>query len=557
MKRKFALILSLFALLSTMLTLRFNGVEVKAPDGIDPSKIYGIEMIWNNSMAVNDVAVSTDGKYIAAVNETGLYYFEWNISNPKWWYLGTTFLSVAISGDGEYVVAGDDSGYIRYFNNSRATTGERSNSTWTSTSLFGAIERGTLDMSYSGDYVVVGGTGITLYYFAGCTKRSGSDESQTWSKVFGVNDFRAVKISPNGEYVAAGGSNSTHGFVVFYKDATTASGSYDPLWVSWSSITAPIIDLAVSDDGYSVVAVDETIEIPEGPATLYYWADATNLSEDPEPTWTRNVAFLCVDMSYNGDEVIAGTSPAGPCGLHFWANARELSGYDQVENWTRREGEVILDVAISDTGGLIAAAAQAPDESNNTAYFFKSDGTMIANFNLPQSSPLLSMSGDGIITAVAGPGPDSLYVFQTLVDITPPVIENVHQQPANDSVYPEDEVMVYANVTDDLSGVKQVILNYTYTNSTGTWNGTVIMENLEGNLYNGTIPAFPYCTNVTYVIIAEDNLNNIITTEEMGQEYKYHVIPEFSPQLLLPILVASTLLTMLIRKRKQIRKTKI
>jgi hypothetical protein len=33
-------------------------------------------------------------------------------------------------------------------------------------------------------------------------------------------------------------------------------------------------------------------------------------------------------------------------------------------------------------------------------------------------------------------------------------------------------------------------------------------------------------------------------------------IPEFSPQLLLPILVASTLLTMLIRKRKQIHKTK-
>jgi hypothetical protein len=167
------------------------------------------------------------------------------------------------------------------------------------------------------------------------------------------------------------------------------------------------------------------------------------------------------------------------------------------------------------------------------------------------------MSGDGIITAVAGPGPDSLYVFQTLVDITPPLIENVHQQPANDSVYPEDEVMVYANVTDDLSRVKQVILNYTYTNSTGTWNGTVIMDNLEGNLYNGTIPAFPYCTNVTYVIIAEDNFNNTITTEEMGQEYKYHVIPEFSPQLILPILFTSTLLTMLIRKRNRFTKQKL
>ncbi|MEM3623452.1 MAG: hypothetical protein QXR76_06770, partial [Candidatus Bathyarchaeia archaeon] len=286
-----------------------------------------------------------------------------------------------------------------------------------------------------------------------------------------------------------------------------------------------------------------------GPATLYYWANATNLSGDPEPTWTRNWSFLCVDMSYNGDEVIAGTAPVGPCGLHFWAGARELSGYDQAEDWTRREGETILDVAISDNGGIIAGAAQAPDWSNS-AYFFKSDGTMIANFSLPQFSPLISMSGDGIITAVAGPGYDSLYVFQTLVDVTPPLIENVHQQPANDSVYPEDEVMVYANVTDDLSGVKQVTLNYTYTNATGTWNGTVIMDNLEGNLYNGTIPALPYCTNVTYIIIAEDNLNNMITTQEMGQEYRYHVIPEFSTQLMFPIIAASTLLAILIRKRK-------
>ncbi|MEM3697123.1 MAG: hypothetical protein QXQ94_06450 [Candidatus Bathyarchaeia archaeon] len=181
----------------------------------------------------------------------------------------------------------------------------------------------------------------------------------------------------------------------------------------------------------------------------------------------------------------------------------------------------------------------------------KGNGEVIEEFDLPQSSPLISMSGNGIITAVAGPGYDSLYVFQTLVDITPPSIENVHQQPANDSVYPENEVMVYANVTDDLSGVKQVTLNYTYTNATGTWNGTVVMANLEGNLYNGTIPALPYCTNVTYIIIAEDNFNNTITTQDLGQEYRYHVIPEFPPQLILPILATSTLLTLLTRKRKR------
>jgi WD40 repeat protein len=551
MKRKFALILSLVALLSTMLTVRFNGVEVKAPDGLDPSKIYGIEMIWNNSMSVNDVAVSRDGNYIAAVNNTGLYYFAWNISNPKWWYSGTTFLSVAISGDGEYVVIGDNSGYLRYFNNSRATTGERSNPTWTSTSLFGAVERGTLDMSDSGDYVVVGGTGPSVWYYAECTQRSGVDEAPTWSNMLMVYDIRAVDMSSDGKYVAVGGerSSSVHnGFVAFYEDSDIAEINNVPSWIALEELNYSkcyVVDLAVSNDGYAVVAVTSYF------TTLHYWANATNLTGDPEASWNHYQSFACVDISSDGNEVIAGSSDLSSGELYFWSDARSLSGWLDA-NWTRLKGMWILDVAISDDGEIISATAQIGVASNYKAYFLKRNGEIIEEFDLPQYSPILSMSGNGIITAVAGPGPDSLYVFQTLVDKTPPLIENVHQQPANDSVYPEDEVMVYANVTDDLSGVKQVILNYTYTNSTGTWHGTVIMDPLELDSYNGTIPRLPYCTNVTYVIIAEDNFNNIITTEEMGQKYKYHVIPEFSLQLVLPILAASTLLTMLIRKRKQI-----
>jgi hypothetical protein len=252
-------------------------------------------------------------------------------------------------------------------------------------------------------------------------------------------------------------------------------------------------------------------------------------------------------MSADGDEVIAGTAPLFPCGLHFWADARERNGSDQVENWTKVEGEIILDVAMSDDGGIIAASAETV-ESNYTAYFFKSDGNMIGEFDLLQHSPLVSMSGNGSITAIGGPGFDSLYVFGMVVDTTPPLIENVRQQPTNETVHPEDDVMVYANVTDDLSGVKQVTLNYTYTNSTGTWHGTVTMDNLEGNLYNGTIPRLPYCTNVTYLIIAEDNFNNTIISEEM--EYRYHVIPEFPSQIIIPLFVITTLLTALAIKKK-------
>jgi len=132
-------------------------------------------------------------------------------------------------------------------------------------------------------------------------------------------------------------------------------------------------------------------------------------------------------------------------------------------------------------------------------------------------------------------------------DTTAPMIANVTQQPAKEDVYPDDKVTVYANVTD-LSGVKQVILNYTTNN--GTWFNKE-MTNLEGNTYNATIPQFPYSTNVTYVIIAEDNVNNTITTEEMGYELNYQVIPESPSSIITLLFMTATLPAVIVYRRKR------
>jgi len=139
------------------------------------------------------------------------------------------------------------------------------------------------------------------------------------------------------------------------------------------------------------------------------------------------------------------------------------------------------------------------------------------------------------------------------VDTTPPNITNVHQSPANDSVYPEDEVKVNSTVTDDISGVKQVILLYD-VNSSGTWIGVENMTNLEGDIWNATIPAFLYGTNVTYAISAEDNVGNAITTVEMGYEIQYQVIPEFSPLIVLSLFTIATLIAAIAYKRRKTTK---
>jgi hypothetical protein len=123
----------------------------------------------------------------------------------------------------------------------------------------------------------------------------------------------------------------------------------------------------------------------------------------------------------------------------------------------------------------------------------------------------------------------------------------VSQTPSSDNVTPEDPVKVNATVTDDIGGVRTVILNY--TNQNGTWTA-INMMNVEENIWNATIPASPYGTNVTYIIIAEDNLNNTITTQEMGLEYQYQVAPELQTILGALILIVATMLAAMVHKRR-------
>ncbi len=81
------------------------------------------------------------------------------------------------------------------------------------------------------------------------------------------------------------------------------------------------------------------------------------------------------------------------------------------------------------------------------------------------------------------------------------------------------------------------------------------MKKLELNVWNATIPAFPYGTNVTYVIIAEDIVNNTITTEDLGYEYKYSVVPEFPSAMLTPLFMVATLVAAIICRRKHSKMT--
>jgi len=155
---------------------------------------------------------------------------------------------------------------------------------------------------------------------------------------------------------------------------------------------------------------------------------------------------------------------------------------------------------------------------------------------------------DGINT-----GEDESNSTFTTVDLTPPVISNVTQHPLPDSVQPNKNVTVHANVSDVNSGVKNVALSYRHSiNNGSTWSpwANVTMNPQTGNTFNGSILGFSDGTFVQYKIFAVDNSNNSAVNNNAGKYYVYTVIPEFPSILIMPLFMISTLLAVLVYKRR-------
>jgi len=57
-------------------------------------------------------------------------------------------------------------------------------------------------------------------------------------------------------------------------------------------------------------------------------------------------------------------------------------------------------------------------------------------------------------------------------------------------------------------------------------------------------------TTVFYKIIAEDKANNIVTSEELGREFQYYVIPEFQVWLVLPMFMMTSLVVVAVFKKR-------
>jgi hypothetical protein len=136
-----------------------------------------------------------------------------------------------------------------------------------------------------------------------------------------------------------------------------------------------------------------------------------------------------------------------------------------------------------------------------------------------------------------------------IYDENPPMIGNPTQIPSPDNVQENQEVRVLVNVTDDITGVKTVILSYK-VNDEPTWHNITMSFNETSGLWEATIPGQPLGTLVKYFIIAYDYAGNVAVNDNELSYFVFTVIPEFSSILVLITVLALSMVAIAITRRK-------
>jgi hypothetical protein len=135
------------------------------------------------------------------------------------------------------------------------------------------------------------------------------------------------------------------------------------------------------------------------------------------------------------------------------------------------------------------------------------------------------------------------------LDKTPPQIGIPAHEPPGD-VTPYGEVDVSTNVTDSLSFVKDVRLEYT-TNRTTIWFESPMTLNSTTGLYQATILCREPDTQVKYRILASDNAGNNETEDNAGQFYVFAIVtPEMPSIIILPLFITAALVAVIFYRRK-------
>ena len=511
--------------------------------------------IWSTDMSStgDSIVVGDIGAY-SVINST-IIFFRNEEGAPLWKYQTTTVqgpIYVSISLDGSYIAVGTADHTIYYLHSSS------NNPIWTY-KAHGEIN--SIDVSPYGKYVAAGTKGslnqyLYLFYMPDGVFSLYEISISNDSFGFAVGTDGVIIESVNGHWYFIDSptsntlngiylTNETYGFAVGLNGTILLFNGM--LWEAYNSPTMKhLFDIAMIDgafgfsvgdglykyDGESWNVVEEAISgcaielyshdfgvIIDGPwSYIYNGTDWQRLMVDP-------VLGFEVDLY---DVSVINNSVAFATGLDICIGGVVYKF--QNNKWSVMdyiEGGLPTSISmLNETMGLIVGY-----DMNGKGVIWKYEHTSWNRQEIPDIGPLrkVQMLGQDRAFALGDNGTIlrfdgfSWIIEDILEDHISPLVNMPYQEPT--TVLPNTTVIVYVNVTDAESGVREVILSYK-TDESFTWIN-VTMARITGNTYLGGIPGFLNGTHVKYKIIAYDRAENVAINDNEGRHFIYIVIPEF------------------------------
>jgi len=173
----------------------------------------------------------------------------------------------------------------------------------------------------------------------------------------------------------------------------------------------------------------------------------------------------------------------------------------------------------------------------------------------PANFTLASEDGAWIVTAIFQSElfqPLKYDLLLTFVEGLPPYISDPVQNPSN-NIQLNQAVNITVYVSDIGIGVHNVTLYYTIDNG-ATWM-PIRMDRVSSQIFQATIPGFQEETYVSYKIVAYDYAGNKAENNNNNSYYTYHVVPEYSANIILAILMLLTILTIIFTRKRKLQQS--
>lgn len=360
--------------------------------------------------------------------------------------------------------------------------------------------------------------------------------NQVWLKEYdriGNDETTSVIQASDGGYILGGYQESPYRDCWFAKTDNYGNLQWNRTWGTQDHQEAITCLVKTNDGGFAFTAwsIDIDLVFPADPDCALVKIDTFGNVQ-----WSRAFGSIGAEdhlssiiQTPDGGYALAGYRRSSTyADQNFWMIKTDSSG---VQEWSMNYGDSRHEAAHSmiatRDGGYMLVGYQSTSysrhawivktNSSGSLEWTKSFADSTLGFSVVENTKWEYFVGGNTGT---GAGGMDFWLAKLEGDNAPPTINGPSREPS-DAIQENQQVKVSVSVVDSMSGVDEVILEYS-SNGGSAWTN-LTMTRASGDTYVAVISGHPADTSIQFAIIAYDNAGNYAVLNNSGQYYKYTI----------------------------------